>query len=130
MSDAAPLVVHEHRHVHHWQQPQPERRDPVRRDPAARYDSLGRKVPKRVGAMDGLRALPWLARTFEFAVPDEHFTVDRQDDQAIVRCRCEEVVQVAENDLERCPGDCGRWFAFVGGRVRVAKEPDPPAFVD
>lgn len=123
MTAPAPLVIHEHRHIHEQRRPERDREPPVRLDPLARYDAQGRKQPKRVfaGAMETVRALPWLLGKFELHVPEEEWTA--QAGQAFVDCKCGEAVYVSDNGIERCQGECGRWFMYLNGRLRVAREP-------
>jgi hypothetical protein len=89
-------------------------------DPVSRFDALGRKEPKRIGYMEVVRGLPWLADAYDRIVPPENYIIDAG--QAVVRCVCEEVTHVEWNRTERCAGDCGRWFWYIAGRVRAARE--------
>lgn len=124
-------VVHHHVHEHHHHHPPRERPYPIK-DPAASYDALGRKQPKKIGFLEAARRLPWLAKTFEKVVPQTYVIVT--GDRAMVVCPCggapaeggwlpASLPRVRVNGMEPCPGDCGRWFVFDGHRVRVARAP-------
>lgn len=89
-------------------------------DHLARYDALGRKEPKKLGYLEIVRGLPWLAAAYTGNVPATRFVIE--DGRAIVRCRCEEITHVSWNRAEPCAGECGRWFWYIGAGVRVARE--------
>lgn len=101
---------------------EPHREPPAAFDPLATYDALYRKQPKKFGAIEGFRALPWLIRYFTKKVPDDFWMLDR--DCAVVACLCktETPPVVPFNQLVECTGEgCGRWFFFDGVRVLVAR---------
>jgi hypothetical protein len=45
-------------------------------DPVSRFDALGRKEPKRIGYMEVVRGLPWLADAYDRIVPPENYIID------------------------------------------------------
>ena len=100
------------------------REEPWRRDPIARYDHLGRKLPKKLGALEVSRAVPGFAALFDREVPPDRFVV--QEGQAIVECQCGEDAYCNWNQADPCPGGCGRWFWHLAGKVRVARLTVPP----
>lgn len=90
-------------------------------DPFAAIDLLGRKVPRVIGFHTLLKRLPWLYQMFTGEVPPEMVAID--DTTAIVPCPCKATAEVKADVVERCPGECGRWFWNFHGRVLVGYEP-------
>lgn len=102
------------RHKRHQREP------PMDPDPLASYDALYRKQPKRLGAVEGFRAVPWLLHYFDKEVPGSFWMLD--GDEAVISCPCGHTPYVPFNVLVECDGpDCGRCFFFDGNRVRVAR---------
>lgn len=110
---------------------------PANPDPLARFDALGRKVPKGApdpgifGAFETFRAVPWLWEHFDKEVPEAFWALDVDSDGSevlLVSCPCgqDPVPRLRLNELTQCPGEsCGRTFAWLGNVVRVAGSPKP-----
>lgn len=94
-------------------------------DPLATYDALGRKAPKRLfGFLEVCRAVPGFLGQFPGRVPGDRWIPDADGSRAIFDCVCGEVVEANFNQIEDCPGACGRTFAYVGREVCVRREPE------
>lgn len=87
------------------------------RDPAAKFDGLGRKQPQRLGFVQFARAIPGYVQQFSGRVPDEQ--VKREPGTATLTCVCGRQHTLQANLPIEC-GGCNRVFALVAGRVRVA----------
>lgn len=105
----------------------PDRGYAGRRDPLATYFGLrDLKALKRVGFMEVLRGLPWLlAENFNGRVPDD-MVASVEEGIVEVPCTCEgkPTTEVRFNAVAPCSGDCGRWFWYIAGEVRVGYDPD------
>lgn len=92
----------------------------------------GQGPPRRFSAQTFLNALHGLDTLFAREVPADYWTeqaqvlLDLETDPsttgriAVISCTCGESVEVLENRLESCEGNCGRVFLFLGDRVRCA----------
>jgi hypothetical protein len=72
-------------------------------------------------------SLPWVAQAFAKVVPEAYVAVDLNDDgysAATVTCPCGSLHEVEIGTV--VSGECGRFFAWFGKEVRVAR-PDSEA---
>lgn len=91
---------------------------PVRLDPAADYDVIGRKVPQRLGFMAFARGIPGYAARFDREVPGE-FLALVNDGVLEVACPCGQTPRLTRMAPVVCA--CGRTFAHVGSKVVAAR---------
>lgn len=95
------------------------------RNRAIYVDLLGRPQPHRLNAISFTEAIPgWLAR-YDKRVPDEFFSLDRDDDEqvAVIACPCGDTPRVPVGGVRGCDG-CDRSFVFTGRDVLVARKGD------
>lgn|SRR3954447_18951963 len=98
------------------------RERPVDLDPLRTYDRLDRNQPRRLGFMElVVRPFPWILRAFRGRVPD-NFIAQVDDGEVEVPCVCKAVTLIPFNIATPCEGNCGRWFWYFAGSVRVAYE--------
>jgi hypothetical protein len=89
-------------------------------DPLRSYDRLNRNQPRRLGFMElVVRPNPWILRMFTGRVPDE-FIAQVGIGEVEVPCPCRAVTAIRFNIATPCEGECGRWFWYFAGTVRVA----------
>lgn len=100
----------------------PRLEGPVERDPLRQYDALGRNQPRSFGFMEMVvRPCPWILQRFTKKVPPE-FIAQVEDGVVQVPCTCKAVTDIQHNWCVPCVGNCGRWFWYYNGEVRVAYE--------
>jgi hypothetical protein len=89
-------------------------------DPLRVFDRLGRNQPRRLGCMELIaRPLPWMLAAFTGTVPD-NFIAQIGDGEVEVPCPCKAATTIPYNIATPCEGNCGRWFWYFAGWVRVA----------
>ena len=103
-----------------WERRAPPRELAVHHDPAAGYDRLDRKQPKRLDVMVFARAVPGFMAHFPRTVPENFIAVDR--DVLEVACPCGRAPRLTSLTVVECA--CGRVFARVGTTVHVAPAPE------
>jgi hypothetical protein len=109
---------------------------------------MGRKLPRQIGVMGYLRAIPALAQQFS-AIPGSAWSQQVGDDEysvAHITCPCGSICEVEVGCLAPCDGEyhdaavssaegevidpanyrCQRYYLYGGTRVYVANSPHRP----